>query len=328
MTQIAQIPPTPGVIVQGCYRLLTTNAATDARGHPQTRFTIADPTGVARCRLSPDCFGIERTSGRRARFVNLSGRVAGKSDGTLHINVSRAAAVNKLDQPSWHLLPRSWVPANALHAFERLIGLLDRLEHREIRSLAHRLFASQAVAEPFLCVPGSRSHHHAMDGGLLIHSVECAEMAEALAPHVLEHHERDLAVMGALLHDVAKIRILNGSKNGQRAIYGVTQEALNLEVLAPFMQRLDRAWPEAGAGLREILAPARSYGGSGNGSPLLLTDFVRYVDRLSAGADIRWQSFRAVPDWRRCTRTEQGDLLKRILPLASCPKRPAMEVSS
>lgn len=328
MTQIAHLPTTPGVLVKGCYRLLTPPSATNVLGRPQTRFMVADSSGIARCRFSPECSGIESKTGRHVRFVDIIGHVAGAVDGTLRINVSHVVAVSQLDQPSWHLLSRSWVPANAVHAFERLRGILNRLEHRELRALAHRLFASQVVAEPFLCVPASRSHHHAMDGGLLIHSVECAEMAEALAPYVLEHHERDLAVMGALLHDVAKIRILNRSKNGQRAIYGVTQEALNLEVLAPFMRRLDREWPEAGAGLREVLAPARTYGGSGNGSPLLLTDFVRYVDRLSAGADIRLQSFQAVPKWRHCARTEQGGLLKRILPAASYPARPAMEVLS
>ena len=149
-------------------------------------------------------------------------------------------------------------------------------------------------------------------------------MAESLARYVLPTHEHDLAVMGALLHDLAKIRIMTSGQAGQHAIYGVTQEALNLELLAPFMKRLDRDWPEGGAGLREILAPAPTYR-SNSSSPLLVTDLVRYIDRLSSGAEIRAQRFRGAPAWRHCVRTEQGALVKRILPAAGNAK--SVEVS-
>ncbi|MGN8160780.1 HD domain-containing protein [Salinisphaera sp. RV14] len=171
----------------------------------------------------------------------------------VHIDTHRIEKVALADSPSWHLLSRTWVPAESTAAFDRLTALLDRLTDPHVRALAHRLFISQEIAEPFLCVPASRSHHHAGIGGLLIHSVECAEMAESLSRYVLPTHERDLAVMGALLHDLAKIRIMKSGQVGRHAIYGVTQEALNLEVLAPFLKRLDREWPEGGAGLREIL---------------------------------------------------------------------------
>jgi len=63
----------------------------------------------------------------------------------------------------------------------------------------------------------------------LIHSVECAEAAEELARLFLPKHERALGVLGALVHDISKTRILVEQGSNRQAISGVSQEALNLE---------------------------------------------------------------------------------------------------
>jgi hypothetical protein len=314
MISIVNLKGHAGAKISGIYRLISIKRSSSQRHENSAQVTVADATGFAVCHIPLTSAGVVGLTDVLSRFVAVTGRVSLSPSGTVRIDADRIERVAKPDRPSWHLLSRTWVPAEALGAFDQLVALLDRLKIAPIRSLAHRLFASQAISEPFLCVPASRAHHHAIAGGLLIHSVECAQMAESLAGYVLASHERDLAVMGALLHDLAKIRIMKWGQRSQYAIYGVTQEALNLEVLSPFLRRLDRDWPEGGAGLREMLAPARQYGPGSRVSPLLLTDLVRYIDRLSSGADIRAQSFRDSPAWRHCAKTEQGDLVKRVLP--------------
>lgn len=316
MTSITSLASQFGLSVTGLFRLLSVKRAPAGVESDRARVSIADASGFAICELSltDECF--LALTDIRTRFVRIEGRILSSPSDIVQIDTHRIEKATRLDRPSWHLLSRTWVPTEAVSAFDRLVALLDRLNDHHVRSLAHRIFLSPEIAEPFLCVPASRSHHHAGIGGLLIHSVECAEMAESLSRYVLPAHECDLAVMGALLHDLAKIRIMKSAHGSRHAIYGVTQEALNLEVLAPFLQRLDRDWPEGGSGLREILAPAPTYRSS-SASPLLVTDLVRYIDRLSSGADIRTQRFRGAPAWRHCVRTEQGALVKRILPAPS-----------
>lgn len=313
MTPINRLVGNGGATVSGLFRLVSVKRFSDTERGDRARVTVADATGFAICDMPISHESFICLTDVRTRFVQIEGRIRRTPGDMVYIDTQRIDKVVTLDRPSWHLLSRTWVPPEAVSAFDRLIALLDRLKGHHVRSLAHRLFISHSIAEPFLCVPASRSHHHAGTGGLLIHSVECAEMAESLSQYVLPTHERELAVMGALLHDLAKIRIMKSRHTGGHAIYGVTQEALNLEVLAPFLVRLDRDWPEGGAGLREILAPAPTYRSS-SASPLLVTDLVRYIDRLSSGADIRTQRFRGAPAWRHCVRTEQGALVKRILP--------------
>ena len=164
-----------------------------------------------------------------------------------------------------------------------------------------------------MCVPGSRAHHHAYDGGLLIHSVQVAETtAAAAALHGTPARECELAVVGALLHDIGKIRLYASSTVGMSPLQGTDPEALNLEVLAPALACLDARWAEGAAALRSILAPARSY----THAPYLMTDLVRAMDRLSAGQDLRERAFRDAEGWQRYTSTDRGQLLARLTPKA------------
>lgn len=275
-------------------------------------FQINDATGYCTARIQQA--HVHEACLQGGAVVSLQGIVELDAEGKIQVCGRSCVAAAAFDGPSWHLLPRAWIPNRALTAFDSLLRLLDRMETGPVQVFVNRLFADLSVSRPYLRVSASREHHHAGAGGLLIHSVECAEAAEELARRFLPYHERALGILGALVHDIAKIRILVEQGSDRRAIYGVTQEALNLEVLAPYLAHLDAEWPNGAAALREMLAPSR-YSGTSNGwTPLLLTDFIRYIDRLSAGADLRATSFRQLPASKRCTRTKQGQLLARVPP--------------
>lgn len=209
--------------------------------------------------------------------------------------------------PSWHRLPHSWT-VDGVQALTRLRVVLDSLSNTSLIALMDRLLADSDVARPFLSARASYNHHHARGSGLLIHSVECAEFVRfTTLRQPYSAYESDLAVVGALLHDIGKIKIHNPAQTGCHI--GVDYEALNLEVIAPHIRHLDSDWPEGGWALRQILAP---YNGGKGFAPLLITDVVRYVDRLSAGADLRREHFRHMPGYQQCVRTEHGQLLARL----------------
>lgn len=242
--------------------------------------------------------------------VSLNGVVELDGYGDVQVRVRSCVAAATFDVPSLDLLPWPWLHSRARPGFDRLLRLLYRVGAGPVRAFLNRLFADLSIARPYLRVLASSTHHHTDQGGLLIHSVECAE---ELAQRFLPHPERALGILGALVHDIAEIRILIQPGSPQRAINGVTLGALNLEVLAPYLRGLDREWPSGAAALREMLAPSRNSGSSG-WTPLLLTDFIRYIDRLSAGANLREQLFSPLPRFKRCTRTKNGQLLARISP--------------
>lgn len=311
--QIAKWDQHQGREVAGTYRLVEcVPDFWNTKHKPRSRLILGDATGTATCVVPVAAEVIERRA--LSAFVRVSGTVSTKVLSHATINVTDIAFVAQPNIKSWHLLPREWVAEEGLDAFDKLLGLLDRLQHEAMVAFVDQVFSDGAIAKHFLNISASRKHHHPTPGGLLNHSVECAEMVEEMGRRLLSPHERDLAVVGALLHDIGKIRTLCPARSGTGAIHGVCQSALNLEVLAPYMPDLQTAWSSGANALRAILAPARYSMQSGGWSPLLLTDVVRYIDRLSAGKDLRTRSFSDRPDWQCYMTTPQGQPLVRVLP--------------
>ena len=84
---------------------------------------------------------------------------------------------------------------------------LDKQRH-ELRSAPLRravdlFFADEAFRVAFERTPGSTRGHHACTGGLLVHTVEVATIARTTAQVMKANVE--LAVVGALVHDVGKV---------------------------------------------------------------------------------------------------------------------------
>lgn len=79
-----------------------------------------------------------------------------------------------------------------------------------VRSLGDpvlREFAAAAIgaADGFFIVPGAIYRHHACRGGLAAHTVEVASLVRAMEAVIrVSSFDRDLAIAGALLHDIGK----------------------------------------------------------------------------------------------------------------------------
>ena len=311
MTRIKNWPAGVGRPVQGSYRVLAVRPAraTDASVQ-QTVIRIADATGEADCLINEPDHVVRSEVGAGVPVVRFDGVIVDTSD-SKQLLASDLTRLDGTPQPEWSLIPLAWVPENGRPAFARLQGLLDGLNDSALRAFVGSVFADERISEPFMCVPGSRAHHHAYDGGLLIHSVQVAETtAAAAALHSTPARECELAVVGALFHDIGKIRLYARSTVGMSPLQGTDPEALNLEVLAPALACLDTHWGEGAAALRSILAPARSY----THAPYLMTDLVRAMDRLSAGQDLRERAFQDAEGWQRYTSTDRGQLLARLTP--------------
>jgi 3'-5' exoribonuclease len=85
--------------------------------------------------------------------------------------------------------------------------IAERLSNNAIRGFVESVLADDEIAFPFISVPASRQHHHSIAGGLLQHSLECVIMVSRFIefPNI----ELELGIVGALLHDIGKIRTLN-----------------------------------------------------------------------------------------------------------------------
>lgn len=100
---------------------------------------------------------------------------------------------------------------------ERLWDALDRLRNAmtspSIKSAVDLFFADDAFRVAFERTPGSVNGHHAQLGGLLLHICEVAAIAKQIARSIPAANV-DLAVAGAMLHDIGKVEAYSVAPEG------------------------------------------------------------------------------------------------------------------
>lgn len=86
----------------------------------------------------------------------------------------------------------------------RLGEILRSMSNPRLRDLAECFLVDEQLMAKFTRAPAGIKHHHAYQGGLLEHVVNLMEVVLRIAP-CYPQIDRDLLLMGAFLHDMAKI---------------------------------------------------------------------------------------------------------------------------
>lgn len=162
------------------------------------RFVAADRSGLLPAIMweAPEGLGTEP-------IRHVVGRVADHPRYGRQIVVSRLSAVDSDQVDTTALLPG---PREDRGELERRLGaMIENVADTELRTLLDELLGPQgALRTRFVRAPAAKYNHHAYPGGLLEHSLQVAEMVAAGAS-VHDGVDRDLAVAGALLHDIGKL---------------------------------------------------------------------------------------------------------------------------
>jgi predicted HD phosphohydrolase len=182
---------------------------------------------------------------------------------------------------------------------ERLRNIVDQISNETLRSFIGWVFSDDIIALSFISLPASRRHHHSMAGGLLEHSLECAEMVYRFIE--FGQDRRDLAVVGALLHDAGKIMTLNIGGKFSTVGCVLDHDALTLEVLSPHLRRLEAVSPDMATALRYLWTWRKHR--RGNVHPILtVAEAISAADRISSALNVEEEAFRESPDWQRFVR--------------------------
>ena len=95
------------------------------------------------------------------------------------------------------------------YADELLTKILSFITEPEYVSLNERLFAKGSdIRKKFITFPAAKGHHHALRGGLLLHTYEVLQFVSMVAnnPTYSENVDKQDLLEGALLHDIGKIK--------------------------------------------------------------------------------------------------------------------------
>ena len=85
--------------------------------------------------------------------------------------------------------------------------ILGTIRSVPLKALVDEILADKALMDAFKRTPAGVKHHHAYAGGLLDHVVNLLRLADRVAP-LYPALDRDLLLVGVLVHDIGKVREL------------------------------------------------------------------------------------------------------------------------
>ena len=137
-------------------------------------------------------------------IIKIQG-VAETYKGKSQIRLVRFRPAHESEVDLDNFLPRTKQDTEALRA--ELLGMVDSLVDNDYKALAEAFFHDKAMLDAFSRAPAARDVHHAHLGGLIEHTMNIARMADAFAKNARVN--RDLLLLGALLHDIGKTEELS-----------------------------------------------------------------------------------------------------------------------
>ena len=192
--------------VDGCYAVRERSRRPTKRGGEWLALKVADRSATVTAKSWDDVearFAVAETGS----VVHIEGRFESSQQwGDALIIESIAPAVDGSYDAS-ALLETSPVPIERMEA--DLAALLDTIQNPDLRRLLDRFFSPESDGwERFRDAPAAKHYHQAYRHGLLEHTLSVAQGVSAAASF-FPGIDRDVAITGALLHDIGKLEAYN-----------------------------------------------------------------------------------------------------------------------
>jgi 3'-5' exoribonuclease len=197
---------TEGQDVAAAFAVRERERRTRKNGEDFLRLVVCDRTGTVEAVAwdgVAECFGVAAPG----TVVWIEGRfsIHAQYGAKITIRTIRLATDEEFDQDELAEGPE--VPAERLEAGLR--ELLATVQHPHLRALLDRFFGENTAAwKRFREAPAAKYYHQAYRHGLLDHTVSVAQAVSAAAS-AFPGIDRDVAVTGALLHDIGKTLAYN-----------------------------------------------------------------------------------------------------------------------
>lgn len=193
-----------------------------------------------------------------------------------------------------------------------LTSIMENISSKSLRLFLYELFSDRKFAAIYLTGKGSDRHHHPEPGGLLRHSIEVAEFVGRYCDS--KQHEREVAIVAALLHDVAKTRSYYNDKTYKNS-FMASHDMRSLRILAPYLNRLQDRWFDGAELLQvcfDVLADRKSFYQNHKHIPMV-ADLVWMGDQNSAAMYKERQAEQLMQPWQAIKKID-GELFWRCRP--------------
>jgi 3'-5' exoribonuclease len=173
-------------------------------GNPYMNVTLADKSGQIKGVVWDNVSQVAAAA-QTGDFVRVAAQ-AGEYRGALQLVVKQMAAVS-----TEMVIPEDFLPAtsrNVDQMFERLKAATDTIASDSLGALMQAFWDDPEIVRQFKRAPAAKLMHHAYIGGLLEHTLSMVLLVDKIAGHY-SGVDRDLLMVGAVLHDLGKIQELS-----------------------------------------------------------------------------------------------------------------------
>lgn len=197
---------TEGQRVAQAFVVRERNRLSRRNGEDFLKLLVADRTGAVAAVVwddVDDCFDLCAPGA----VVYLEGQYSVHPQYGAKITVKTLRAAREDEYERSDLVEAAPLPVERMEADLR--ALIETVQHPHLRALLDRFFAPDSPRwQRFREAPAAKYYHQAYPHGLLDHSLSVAQAVSAVSS-AFPGIDRDVAVTGALLHDVGKTQAYN-----------------------------------------------------------------------------------------------------------------------
>lgn len=284
----------------GIYLLATTVARNGQSGQERLTLTLEDKTGYITGVVWPDARKSTTFPATLPAPVRVQATVQHYDDGKRQLKVRALTSVDHAEVGrATQLLPRYICPPIAQAAFDQLAALEQALPP-PLDGFLREILLDPAIGVPLLSCRGSVAHHHAYQGGLLVHCCEKLDRAFNVTHQIIPDDEWSpfIAQLGYLLHDLGKLWSVGTTCRARHALVA-RHELATVELLAPHLKWLDTHDPDLTAGLRYVLGYLATPASARKPADYVVAEVVATLDQWSAAAANRRDLDHLLNGWRQ-----------------------------
>ena len=185
--------------VEGFCLVKSVEKKTSSKGDVYLDFTLSDASGEINAKLWR-YIPAEHGEYKAQDIVKVRGTISAYN-GADQLRIERIRTAYEGDKVNISDLVRS-VSYSGEQMFEELFSLADNFVDGELKKIVTAILCDSK--EKLLYWPAAYKLHHAIRGGLLMHTLSIVRMCESVSD-IYPFVDRELLISGAILHDIAKL---------------------------------------------------------------------------------------------------------------------------
>jgi 3'-5' exoribonuclease len=223
---------------------------TGKTGKPYMNVILTDKTGDLEARIFDQ---VPKYSSQLVKdaYVQVEG-TAQSFQGRMQIHIKDAIILREDEVVAEEYLPASFLNPEKIH--QELKAIVQSMQDPFYRALMEAVVIDDAeIVTKMKKAPAAKSMHHAYPVGLLEHVVSICKMLDFLSAHYSPYVDRDLMLVGGIMHDIGKIWELQYEKTTDyttegrligHLVMGVELIEKKINILESIEGRLPSSFPE------------------------------------------------------------------------------------